>query len=78
MICKKFYEKMLAADGITLSHDILATGLGISGYGTKKEEVKQDKRAMKGARSLGRQVMQLIKTISARNKSSKRRVDIER
>jgi len=61
-----------------LGHDMLATGLGISGYGTRKEEVKQDKRAMQGARSLGRQVVQLIKTISAQNKSSKRRVDIER
>ena len=61
-----------------LGHDMLATGLGISGYGTEKGEVKQDKRAMQGARSLGRQVVQLIKTISAQNKSSKRRVDIER
>ncbi len=48
-----------------LGHDMLATGLGISGYGTKKEEVKQDKRAMQGARSLGRQVVQSIKTVSA-------------
>jgi len=49
-----------------LGHDILATGLGISGYGTKKEEVKQDKRAIQGARSLGKQIVQLIKTISSR------------
>jgi len=46
-----------------LGHDMLATGLGISGYGTKKGEVRQDKRAMEGARSLGKQVIQLIKNI---------------
>jgi len=46
-----------------LGHDMLATGLGISGYGTNKGEVKQDKRAMQGARSLGKQVTQLIKAI---------------
>jgi hypothetical protein len=44
-------------------HDMLATGLAISGYGTNKGEIKQDKRAMQGARSLGKQVAQLIKTI---------------
>jgi len=42
---------------------MLATGLGISGYGTNKGEVKQDKRAMQGAKSLGKQVTQLIKNI---------------
>jgi hypothetical protein len=42
---------------------MLATGLGISGYGTNKGEVKQDKRAMHGVRSLGKQVTQLIKNI---------------
>jgi len=42
---------------------MLVTGLGIAGYGTKKGEVKQDKRAMQGARSLGKQVTQLIKNI---------------
>jgi len=46
-----------------LGHDMLVTGLGISGYGNKKGEVRQDKRAMEGARSLGKQVIQLIKTI---------------
>jgi len=46
-----------------LGHDMLTTGLGISGYGTNKGEVKQDKRAMQGARSLGTQVTQLIKNI---------------
>jgi len=46
-----------------LGHDMLVTGLGISGYGTKKGEVKQDKRAMQGARSLGKQVIQLIRAI---------------
>jgi len=44
---------------------MLATGLGISGYGTKKGEVKQDERAMQEARSLGKQVVQLIKTIKS-------------
>ena len=42
---------------------MLVTGLGISGYGTNKGEVKQDKRGMEGARSLGKQVIQLIKNI---------------
>ena len=46
-----------------LGHDMLVTGLGISGYGTEKGEVKQDKHAVQGARSLGKQVVQLIKTI---------------
>ena len=48
-----------------LGHDMLATGLGISGYGTKKGEVRQDKRAMEGARSLGKQIVQLIKSIKS-------------
>jgi multimeric flavodoxin WrbA len=43
-----------------LGHDMLVTGLGISGYATEKGKVKQDERAMQGARSLGRQVVQLI------------------
>ena len=46
-----------------LGQDMLATGLGISGYGTKKGEVKRDERAMQGARSLGKQVAQLTKAI---------------
>jgi multimeric flavodoxin WrbA len=48
-----------------LGHDMLATGLGISGYGTDKGEVRQDKRAMEGARSLGKQIVQLIKSIKS-------------
>ena len=48
-----------------LGQDMLVTGLGISGYGTKKGEVKRDERAMQGARSLGKQVVQLIKTIKS-------------
>jgi multimeric flavodoxin WrbA len=44
-----------------LGHDMLATGLGIAGYGTKKGEVKKDGHAMKSARSLGTQVTELIK-----------------
>lgn len=46
-----------------LGHDMLVTGLGIAGYGTKKEEVKKDEHAMKSARSLGKQVTQLIRAI---------------
>lgn len=46
-----------------LGHDMIITGLGISGYGTDKGEVKKDKRAMEGAKSLGRQLVQLIKTL---------------
>jgi len=44
-----------------LGHDMLVTGLGITGYGTKKGEVRKDKHAMKSARSLGTQVTELIK-----------------
>lgn len=44
-----------------LGHDMLATGLGIAGYGTKKGEVKQDEHAIRCARSLGKQVTQLIR-----------------
>lgn len=46
-----------------LGHDMLATGLGIAGYGTTKGEVRKDKHAMKSARSLGKQITQLIKAI---------------
>ena len=46
-----------------LGQDMIVTGLGISGYGTNKGEVKQDKRAMQGARSLGKQIVQSIKSI---------------
>jgi multimeric flavodoxin WrbA len=49
-----------------LGHDMLVTGLGISGYGTKKREVKQDKRAMQGAISLGKQVIQLAKAVKSK------------
>jgi len=44
-----------------LGHDMLATGLGIAGYGTKKVEVRKDQHAMKSATSLGTQVTKLIK-----------------
>jgi len=49
-----------------LGHDMQVTGLGISGYGTEKGEVKQDKRAMEAAKSLGKQLVQLIKTFKSR------------
>jgi hypothetical protein len=42
---------------------MLPVGLGIAGYGTKKGEVIQDKRAIDGARSLGKQMIELIKII---------------
>jgi multimeric flavodoxin WrbA len=44
-----------------LGHDMLATGLGIAGYGTDKGEVRKDEHAMKSARSVGHQVTELIK-----------------
>ena len=44
-----------------LGHDMLVTGLGIVGYGTKKGEVREDEHAIKSARSLGTQVTELIK-----------------
>jgi multimeric flavodoxin WrbA len=44
-----------------LGQDMLVTGLGIAGYGTKKGEVRKDEHAMKSARSLGAQVTELIK-----------------
>ena len=46
-----------------LGHDMIISGLGISGYGTDKGEVKKDKRAIEGARSLGRHIVQLIKAL---------------
>jgi multimeric flavodoxin WrbA len=48
-----------------LGQDMLPTGLGISGYGNSKGEVRQDKKAMEGARSLGKQVVQLITFIQS-------------
>jgi len=48
-----------------LGHDMLPTGLGIAGYATKKGEVKKDERAMKAARSLGKQITDLIKIIKS-------------
>ena len=44
-----------------LGHDMLVTGLGIAGYGTKKGEVKKDEHGMRSAKSLGTQVTELIK-----------------
>jgi len=46
-----------------LGHDMLVVGIGISGYGTEKGEVRQDERATQGARSLGKQIVQLINAI---------------
>jgi multimeric flavodoxin WrbA len=48
-----------------LGHDMLVAGLGISGYGTEKGEVRHDKRGMQGARSLGKQVIQLVKAVKS-------------
>jgi multimeric flavodoxin WrbA len=52
---------MSVINNFFLGHDMLVTGLGIAGYGTKKGEVRKDEHAMKSARSLGKQVTQLIK-----------------
>jgi len=49
-----------------LGHDMLTSGLGISGYGTNKGQVRQDKHAMESARSLGTQVTELIKRTKPR------------
>ena len=48
-----------------LGQDMLVTGLGIAGYGTKKGEVKKDEKAMKSARSLGIQVTELVKKVKS-------------
>jgi multimeric flavodoxin WrbA len=52
-----------AINNFFLGHDMVVAGLGISGYGTNKGEVKQDKRAMEGAKSLGKQIVQLTKVV---------------
>lgn len=47
-----------------LGQDMLPVGLGIAGYGTKKGEVLNDERAMIGAKSLGKQMVDLLTIIS--------------
>ena len=47
-----------------LGQDMLPVGLGIAGYGTEKGEIIDDERAMNGARSLGKQMVELLKNIS--------------
>jgi multimeric flavodoxin WrbA len=49
-----------------LGHDMLISGLGIAGYGTNKGQVRQDKHAIKSARSLGTQITELIKRTKPR------------
>jgi multimeric flavodoxin WrbA len=44
-----------------LGQDMIPVGLGIAGYGNKKGEVMKDNRAMNGARSLGKQITEVIK-----------------
>ncbi len=56
-----FMNALSVINNFFLGHDMLATGLGIAGYGTKKGEVKKDEHAMKCAKSLGSQVTELIK-----------------
>jgi len=51
-----------------LGQDMLPTGLGIAGYGTKKGEIRQDERAMRGAKSLGKQITDLIKLTKSKKK----------
>lgn len=58
-----------AINNFFLGHDMLATGIGISGYGTEVGEVRQDERAMQGAKSLGKEVVQLIKVLKQAQKT---------
>jgi multimeric flavodoxin WrbA len=53
-----------AINNFFLGQDMLPTGLGIAGYGNQKGEVLEDTRAVDGARSLGRQIVDLIKALS--------------
>jgi multimeric flavodoxin WrbA len=52
-----------AINNFFLGQDMLPTGLGIAGYGNQKGEVLEDTRAVDGARSLGRQIVDLIKIL---------------
>ena len=47
-----------------LGQDMLPTGLGIAGYGNQKGEVLEDTRAVNGARSLGKQMVDLIEALN--------------
>ena len=40
-------------------------GLSIAGYGNNKGDVIKDTRAMNGARSIGKQITEIIKLIHA-------------
>ena len=48
-----------------LGQDMIPMGLGIAGYGNKKGDIIKDTRAMNGARSLGKQITEVIKLIHA-------------
>jgi len=56
-----------------LGQDMLPVGLGIAGYGTEKAEVLHDERAVNGARSLARQMIELIKTVETQSQTSNSR-----
>jgi multimeric flavodoxin WrbA len=58
-----------AINNFFLGHDMLVTGIGISSHGTEVGEVQQDERAMQGAKSLGKEVVQLIKVIKQTQKT---------
>lgn len=53
-----------AINNFFLGQDMLPVGLGIAGYGNQKGEILQDTRAVDGARSLGRQMVDLIETLN--------------
>ena len=48
-----------------LGQDMLPAGLGIAGYASKKGDIEKDERAINGARSIGRQICELIKLIKS-------------
>lgn len=51
-----------------LGQDMLPVGLGIAGYGTQKGEVLKDERSVNGAKSLGRQMTELIKVTKTQSR----------
>lgn len=48
-----------------LGQDMLPVGIGIAGYGTEKGDILNDQRALNGAKSLGKQIVDLLKIIKA-------------
>ncbi|MFX0092575.1 MAG: flavodoxin family protein, partial [Candidatus Hodarchaeota archaeon] len=56
-----------------LGQDMLVAGLGIAGYGEKEGEIKKDEHAIKSAKSLGKQIIELIKLTKTPKKHLKQR-----